>query len=301
MSTSLYFNGNATSYLTMPYSSSMYFGTGDFTIQWFQYMTASNANQRIFQNGNYLPFTTTIGTSLEGSNSGRTFYFWKPNANSITILTPSTFLNKWMHIAISRTSGTTRFFINGGLVKSLTSDTTSYDSSGGLPLVIGNESTPSDGAAFGGYLYGFSWTKGLSLYTTDASFAVPSSLPTPDSNTVLVLTGDGFSGSLGSTVVNHNVGMASPNIPPSFSKNSSNNTIPNQKMTQSLDRKKYQFTNTSQSGRIAALKSATKAAVKQTYGGGTGVYVKNETEKNSVNDAIRRVRAGGYVVPNNVR
>lgn len=75
----------------------------------------------------------------------------------------------------------------------------------------------------------------------------------------------------------------------------------NQKALESLDRKKYQFTNTSQSGRIAALKSATKAAVKQTYGGGTGVYVKNETEKNSVNDAIRRVRAGGYVVPNNVR
>jgi len=77
--------------------------------------------------------------------------------------------------------------------------------------------------------------------------------------------------------------------------------FPNKKSAESLDRKKYQFTNTSQSGRIAKLKTSTLDAVKKTYGGGTGVYVKNEKEKNSVIDAITRVRAGGYVVPPNAK
>ena len=77
------------------------------------------------------------------------------------------------------------------------------------------------------------------------------------------------------------------------------------KTAESLDRKTYQTINTSQSGRIAALKSAALDAVKKTYTGGNGrgnpYHVKNEHEKNSVIEAITRTRAGGYVVPANAR
>lgn len=304
MPTSLYFQGFSNSFLTLPYDSTMQFGTGDYTIQWFQYLTSSNPYQRLFQHGHYDGFssTVTIGTSLEYDTytQNRAFYYWEPNANFVTTLTPDLYLNNWIHIAITRTSGTTRFFVNGNLVNKFINDNTNFSYGGPIQFIIGNESIKTDDSAYGGYLFGFCWTKGVSFYTTDSPFAVPSSLPAADSNTVLILTGDGFSGSLGSTITNNNVILAQTNIPPSFLPKppEPNPTYdPRIRIEESLDRKKYPLTNTSQSGRIAALKNSTINTVRTTYGGGSGIYVKNETEKNSVNDALRRVRAGGYVVP----
>jgi hypothetical protein len=39
---SLSFIGNATSYLKIPTTESLKFGTGDFTIEWYQYQTDTN-------------------------------------------------------------------------------------------------------------------------------------------------------------------------------------------------------------------------------------------------------------------
>ena len=49
------------------------------------------------------------------------------------------------------------------------------------------------------------------------------------------------------------------------------------------------------SSRVDMLKKATLDKVKNSYP--QSGYVKNETEKNSRFDALRRVRAGGSVVP----
>ena len=55
-------------------------GTGDFTIEWFQYqLTSSGANQRIFAIGSYP--STSIGVSQEGSDTSKTFYAWISGAN----------------------------------------------------------------------------------------------------------------------------------------------------------------------------------------------------------------------------
>ena len=75
------------------------------------------------------------------------------------------------------------------------SDTTDFSSSD--DLVIGNESSPSDSAAFGGQ----SWVKGVALRTSD--FAVPYNYPTLTSNYALLLKTTGFEGTLGSTTVNN--------------------------------------------------------------------------------------------------
>lgn len=53
----------------------------------------------------------------------------------------------------------------------------------------------------------------------------------------------------------------------------------------------------SSSARLRALKNGTKDTVKQSYG---GYYEKNETEKNSINNALSRVRGGGSIVPQKV-
>ena len=61
---SLSFTGNSTSYLRIPNTNDFDFGTGDFTIEWYQYQTDNNPYPRIFQVGNYP--SVSIGVSIEG-------------------------------------------------------------------------------------------------------------------------------------------------------------------------------------------------------------------------------------------
>jgi hypothetical protein len=209
---SLSFVGDSTSYLRIPNVSDLNFGTGDFTIEWHQYQTDSNPFPRVFQIGEYSGSGISIGVSIEGG----TFYYWRNGSpTGASYLTPLQYKNTWVHFAISRASGVTQIFMNGTLMLT-TNDTTDFSSSD--DLVIGNESTPSNAAAFGGLIYYFSWVKGVALHTSD--FAVSYDYPTLTSDYMLLLTATGFEGTLGSTVVNNNdlvsnvLGAPSPPPPP---------------------------------------------------------------------------------------
>lgn len=200
---SLNFLGNATSYLRIPNTDAFDFGTGDFTIEWYQFQTDSNPFPRIFQVGNYP--NTSIGVSIEGG----TFYYWRNGSPTIVkSLNPAEYKNQWVHFAISRSSGVTKVFMNGVIMTSPITDTTDFN--GVNDLIISNESTLSNSAAFGGYITYFSWVKGVSLYNAD--FTVPTNYPTLTANYVLLLSANGFDGTLGATVVNNNVSNV-PNVP----------------------------------------------------------------------------------------
>jgi hypothetical protein len=203
---SLSFIGDETSYLRIPNTSDLNFGTDDFTIEWYQYQTVLTDFPRIFQMGNY-DTGTAIGVSIEGG----TFYYWvNSSANSLISLESSEYIDQWVHFAICRSSGTTQLFMNGISVHSEAFSNDEFNSED--DLVIANESTPSNNAAFGGYLTYFSWIKGTARYTSD--FTVSNTYP-PDTG-VLLLKADSFEGTLGSTVENNNVGTT-PDVPPGFS------------------------------------------------------------------------------------
>ena len=200
----LFFLGNATSYLKIPNVDGFDFGTGDFTIEWYQYQTDNNPYSRIFQVGNHP--TATIDVSIEPDTVGGQpvgeFYYWAID-NTLRLvknLTPSSYRNQWAHFAICRASGFTNVYMNGTSIFSM-SDTNNFN--GTYDLIIGNQSTPANNTAFGGYIKYFSWVKGVALYT--ANFTVPTGYPTLTNNYVLLLTASSFSGTLGSTVVNYNV------------------------------------------------------------------------------------------------
>ena len=191
---SLSFLGNATSYLSIPSSSGTNMGTGDFTIEWYQYQTDNNSYPRIFAIGNYP--STSIGVSIEGG----TLYFWS-NGTFRGTISLGTFRNTWIHFAIVRSSNTTKVYRNG--VDSITwADTYNYTSASNL--VISNESSVSAGAAFGGYMAYFHVMKGFAKYTS--TFQVPNTFPTATANTTLLLMASGFTGTSGNTVTNNNVG-----------------------------------------------------------------------------------------------
>ena len=65
------------SYYSTPGVAGFNFGTGDFTIEWFQYQTDSNSFPRVFW---YSNGTSAVywGVSIEGG----TFYFWNASFNA---------------------------------------------------------------------------------------------------------------------------------------------------------------------------------------------------------------------------
>jgi hypothetical protein len=171
-------NGSS-QYLTIPASANWAFGTGDFTIEWIQYMTTQNANPRVFSVGVYP--SASIAVSIEGG----TLYVWEASGNRFSFsLTAGGYLNQWVHFAISRVSGTTKVFKNGTQIGASYADTNNISDSSTV-LTIGNESTVSAGSYFTGYLSNFRIIKGSGIYT--ANFTAPQSILPTITNTQLLL------------------------------------------------------------------------------------------------------------------
>jgi Concanavalin A-like lectin/glucanases superfamily len=178
---SLFFAGTASSYLTTP-DSTDFRSTGNFTIEWYQYMSSGSPNYpRVFSQGSYP--SATIAFSLESgsaSNTSRTGYVWINNSAVISA-TVTNFTNQWVHFAICRSGTTVRLFQNGTQIGSATNSATI---DGTAVLTIGNESSPSAVAAFKGYITNFRWcTQGL----YSGNFTRPTPPLTAVSGTVLLL------------------------------------------------------------------------------------------------------------------
>ena len=146
---SMNFAGLSTSYLSVRNDADFRFGTGDFTIEWFQNQTAGISFPRIFSMGTYP--SATIGVSIEGG----TFYFWiGGGANSFGTVSV---LGSWNYFAISRSGSSVRVFLNGNQIgTTLTSSYNFNDTTN--PLTIGTESTPASNNVFKGLMTNFRWT-----------------------------------------------------------------------------------------------------------------------------------------------
>jgi hypothetical protein len=179
---SLRFTASGTSGISIPNDIDLRMGTGDFTIEWFQYQLATSGTnyQRLFSIGSFP--SQSIAVSLEGIDSSRDFYAWISSGNRI--LSGLNMLNTWIHFAICRSGSTLRVFRNGTQIGSNISNSTNFSNSSNV-LRIGNESTTSATAAFNGYITNFHWVKGTALYT--ANFTRPSAPITPVANTMLLL------------------------------------------------------------------------------------------------------------------
>lgn len=174
---SILFAGSTSTYLTIANDADFRFGTGDFTIEWWQYETDSNGFPRIFSMGTYP--SASIGVSIEGG----IFYLWIGGAaNSFGTLT--NYKNVFNHFAIVRSGTTIKVFRNGTqLGSNLTSSYNFNDTTNDLR--IGNESILSVGSSFGGNIKGFHWVKGTALYSS--TFTPNYNSITPHANSKLLL------------------------------------------------------------------------------------------------------------------
>jgi hypothetical protein len=168
---SIYLDGTGDYVQSLTSNNSLAFGTGDFTIEFWNYGTASGRQDWTdFYDGN---IANRIQFLFEGTNIG---YY---NNNTLKVggaRTPT--LYSWNHYALSRNSGVSRVFINGQQHGSSVSDTVNYT---GQPVSIGQGNS---GTASQGYFADFRILNGTGLYT--ANFAPPTIASTNIANTKLL-------------------------------------------------------------------------------------------------------------------
>lgn len=165
--------------LTIPDSSAFDLSSGDFTVEgWIKPL--SNSDTMYF--GQWIGwgwfFGVSQGTLQFASYSGGTYYLENSG------VAPSTYHNKWTHIAATREGNTLRIFVNGE--KEGGDHTLSHtftNSSGNFEI-----GSNSGSQYYNGYISNVRIVKGTALYTSD--FTVPSEPLTAVSGTTLLTLQD---------------------------------------------------------------------------------------------------------------
>jgi hypothetical protein len=161
----LYFDGTG-DYLLAPASQNIVFGTGNFTIECWLYLTATGVDDGIIiENRSSGASTSGFAFNTRGVAGGYKINFYVGGFN----ITPnSVTYSSWNHIAVTRSSGTVRIFLNGVIDLTVTINTNLTDSS----MTIG-QSLLYANSNITGYIDDLRITKGVARYT--ATFTPPSS------------------------------------------------------------------------------------------------------------------------------
>jgi hypothetical protein len=161
------FTGGASEYFTLPALNTVFqFGTGDFTIELWVYIT-KNQTGYIYDTR---PTTTqgAYATLYYSSVAGWISY----DTDASSRLTALVSLNTWYHVAVCRISGISKLYLNGTQSGSSYTSSSSYLTSSSLTHI--GASTYTTGAApFAGQISNLRVVKGLAVYT--GNFTVPTS------------------------------------------------------------------------------------------------------------------------------
>ena len=172
---SLYFDGTG-DYLLLPPNPWQTFGTGDFTVEWWQYINTFSSQYFSIVHfgslGDTSNFSTKFGIRYEGSGSsirisfGGIFY-------DFTGLTTTT--GVWTHCAITRASSSLRFFVNGVQPGSAQTASNSVSASTTAGIIGAAYFGGGDGVLYSnnGYIDDLRITRGIARYT--ANFTPPTS------------------------------------------------------------------------------------------------------------------------------
>jgi hypothetical protein len=161
-------------YLYFPNNAALSFGTGDFCVEAYVYKQRA-ANEPLIDSratNNASPWALYI----DGSNFP---YFYDGTSYTSTIAIT---LNAWVHVAVARSSGTLKIFVNGVQGYSGTV-TTNLDRSSGNEVIGATVVTFAN--PWLGYMSSFRIVKGSAVYTT--AFTPPTAPLTAITNTSLLL------------------------------------------------------------------------------------------------------------------
>jgi hypothetical protein len=177
--TSLYLPGVAyTDNLSFAASSDFVLGGAPFTVELFSYMTAYNSSggRMVCAGGGAGAWNSTNGIHwlVQSSSTGYTFQYW--NGSAVAVVTITTTLNTWNHIAINYTGAVLTVYLNGvsvysGTVTVVAPSTTPTLGIGTIP------GEASNSYAYSGYIDELRITKGAARYLGNFT---PPTYPLPD-------------------------------------------------------------------------------------------------------------------------
>ena len=207
--TSMLFDGNG-DFVTAPVDTSFEFGTGDFTVELWAYissLTAGNYQRAVF---------IALGLGGVGGSVNPHYYGWGLHYTpgtlyfdkydgtyySHTFATTLSF-NTWYHIAVTRSGTSLRCFVDGGQVGTTITTSVSFNRVNTDPLILGYWRTGSAGSSYDfyhGFMDDVRVTKGVARYTSNftpptASFSTLTPGEPYFYNNSLLLHGDGTNGS----------------------------------------------------------------------------------------------------------
>ncbi len=174
-----YFDGTG-DYLSVPANSDFDLSSGNWTIDWWEYL-------------NSVPTNTLFFSTYGGGNAGYEVYYdgsgirlWEEGGGYTVNFTPS--LNTWQHIALVRNSTTVTLYVNGISQGNFGADKPFNNDNGSLK--IGYES----GMAYlNGYLDELRISKGVARWTSN--FTPPTSEYSTDSYSKLLIHSNGANAS----------------------------------------------------------------------------------------------------------
>lgn len=172
-------------------------GTGDFTIEWWQWKVPDTQFPRVFSVGTFP--SASVAVSIEGGS----LLYWA-NGGVRANITLTGYLDQWVHFAVCRQNNVTRIFQNGLMIGSVADNNNITNSS--AALTIGNETNVTSVASFLGYITNFRWSKAQAVYVTN--FVPPDAPLTAGANTKLLLLANNTNAVLADTSGNHSAAAA---------------------------------------------------------------------------------------------
>lgn len=192
------FGGNNTSYITVAGNTAFAYGTGDFTIEWFQFQTDTNGFPRTFYQGtgaSVLAFDTE-------TSFGVLLWYGASYGNFGTVSSFVPYKNAWTHIALVRRSGVVRLYKNGVQFGTALTIGTNFNDSSSTFYIGAKGAAGLSSEAFGGRITNFRVVKGLGVYT--GNFTVPTSPLTA------VASANPYGGANTSAITNQTVMLLAP-------------------------------------------------------------------------------------------
>ena len=203
---SVFFDGDDDR-LTLAATSDFAFGTGDFTLEcWAKRAEDNDAYSRLMHFGPYWSSDDAVGFNFDdGDHANKvTFATYRnrsqgtvPSNGRVLVSSSNVYSGQWYHLAVTRSSGVFRLFINGTLEDTNSSITSrSTESSSTNTLAIAGTVDRMVGEPFDGDISNVRVIKGTALYTS--SFKPPTKPLTNVTNTKLLCCNN--SSTTGSTV-----------------------------------------------------------------------------------------------------
>lgn len=172
---SILFNGTTQYLSNTSNSTALQAGTGDFTLEFWMYPTSVASTAVVVEIGR-LAAGSSAGYQLDIISGALNLYYGGGIGSNI--VGPALSINNWYHVALTRSGGNLRLFVNGTQAGSTATDNTNYNQA-----YLWVASNAGGGTAlYSGRVTNVRFAKGVAVYTSNFTVSTTPLATTQDAN-----------------------------------------------------------------------------------------------------------------------